>query len=133
MARRRRSKKKSLSGLGALALDPKIMLGGLVLIGVAAYFLLKPKDADADTAVPPSGDFMPPSDGSQMMPESSTGTPAPAPAPLAPMQLSPAAQSVLREKVGPLALPGLLSPTGRSPTMSAGAASALQNLRNRRF
>ena len=72
---RRRKKKKSLSGLGALALDPKIMLGGLVLIGVgvAAYFMLRKKD---DEVVDPSQ--MVPAD--QMMP-SSTGTPVPASSP----------------------------------------------------
>ena len=90
MARRRR-KKKSLSGLGALPIDPKIMLGGLLIVGVAAYFLLRKKDDEMA------------SDSSAMLPQdtmaSGAGTPVQSPAAsalIAKIQANPEVAAKLR-------------------------------------
>ena len=86
---RRRSKKKSLSGLGALAIDPKLMIGGLVIVGVAAYFLLRKKDDEAAAEPVAAGqDAMMSMDAGM---SSGTGTPVDSGVPATPPASAPSA------------------------------------------
>jgi hypothetical protein len=89
MARRRR-KKKSLSGLGALSIDPKILIGGLVLVGVGvtAFFLLRKKDDAAAEPVATGQDAMMSMDAGM---SSGTGTPVDSGVPATPPASAPSA------------------------------------------
>lgn len=143
---RRRSRKKSLSGLGALALDPKVMIGALIVLGVGAYFLLRPSDAAAETPAPGSGlgpsagggtdtsTFTPAPDMSQpgqTTPPGTTTTPAAPPPPAAaPPVISPTLKPFVFATPAPAVKPGAFKvDTNVIGTGSAAGGSALTNLR----
>ena len=127
--RRRRSSKKHLSGLGALALDPKVLIGLGLIAAVGAYFLLMPKDADA--AVPPGdGGLVPPPTGPQLPTDTGTGTPAtPPPAPVVQtMPPSPVLTNLIQKTEGRggsvISIPGMTSGG------STGTSSLINKLRS---
>jgi len=132
MARHRRSrkKKKQLSGLGALALDPKVLIGLGLIVAVGAYFLLMPKDADAAVPVPPSGDgLVPPPSGEPLPTDTGSGTPATPPIPVTPqIPAGPVLTNLIQKTEG--RGQNLISIPGLTTGSSTGTAATINKLRS---